>query len=52
MKINAVLMRDTLAGAADLLAWSLANGVRLRFIEQMPLDADERLARIVLEEAR
>ncbi|RUR00935.1 GTP 3',8-cyclase MoaA [Labedella endophytica] len=45
LKINAVLMRDTLAGAADLLAWSLENGVRLRFIEQMPLDADEAWAR-------
>jgi cyclic pyranopterin phosphate synthase len=45
LKINAVLMRDTLAGAADLLGWSLANGVRLRFIEQMPLDADETWAR-------
>jgi cyclic pyranopterin phosphate synthase len=45
LKINAVLMRDTLAGAADLLAWSLDNGVRLRFIEQMPLDADEQWAR-------
>ena len=41
LKINAVLMRDTLAGAADLLAWALENEVRLRFIEQMPLDADE-----------
>ncbi len=45
LKINAVLMRDTLAGAVDLLDWSLANGVRLRFIEQMPLDADEQWAR-------
>ncbi len=45
LKINAVLMRDTLAGAADLLEWALANGVRLRFIEQMPLDADEAWAR-------
>jgi GTP 3',8-cyclase len=45
LKINAVLMRDTLAGAADLLEWSLANDVRLRFIEQMPLDADEQWAR-------
>lgn len=41
LKINAVLMRDTLGGAADLLDWALANSVRLRFIEQMPLDADE-----------
>ena len=45
LKINAVLMRDTLAGAVDLLEWSLANGCRLRFIEQMPLDADEQWAR-------
>lgn len=45
LKINAVLMRDTLAGAADLLEWSLANGAQLRFIEQMPLDADEQWAR-------
>ena len=44
LKINAVLMRDTLGGAADLLEWSLANGVHLRFIEQMPLDADEQWA--------
>lgn len=40
LKINAVLMRETLADAPDLLAWSLQRGVRLRFIEQMPLDAD------------
>jgi cyclic pyranopterin phosphate synthase len=40
LKINAVLMRDTLAGAVPLLEWALANGCRLRFIEQMPLDAD------------
>ena len=45
LKINAVLMRDTLAGAADLLAWSLDNGAALRFIEQMPLDADETWVR-------
>ena len=45
LKINAVLMRDTLGGAADLLEWALANGARLRFIEQMPLDADEAWAR-------
>lgn len=45
LKINAVLMRDTLAGAADLLEWSLAHGAHLRFIEQMPLDADEQWAR-------
>ncbi len=45
LKINAVLMRDTLTGAADLLAWSLENGAALRFIEQMPLDADETWVR-------
>lgn len=44
LKINAVLMRDTLAGASDLLAWALENGAHLRFIEQMPLDADEQWA--------
>jgi cyclic pyranopterin phosphate synthase len=51
LKINAVLMRDTLAGAADLVEWSLANGVALRFIEQMPLDADETWARDNMVEA-
>lgn len=40
LKVNAVLIRETLADAPDLLAWSLRRGVRLRFIEQMPLDAD------------
>ncbi|WP_417220782.1 GTP 3',8-cyclase MoaA [Arthrobacter sp.] len=41
IKINAVLLRgvnDT--EAADLLDWSLERGFELRFIEQMPLDAD------------
>lgn len=41
IKINAVLMRginDTEACA--LLAWALEHGYELRFIEQMPLDAD------------
>jgi len=41
IKINAVALRETLGDAGDLLAWALANDVRLRFIEQMPLDADE-----------
>ncbi len=40
IKVNAVLMRETLADAPDLLAFALARGLRLRFIEQMPLDAD------------
>lgn len=41
IKVNAVLMRSTLADAPDLLAWCLENGTRLRFIEEMPLDAEE-----------
>ena len=41
IKINAVALRETLPDAGDLLAWALSAGVRLRFIEQMPLDADE-----------
>jgi len=45
LKINAVLMRDTLGGAIDLLEFAMENGCRLRFIEQMPLDADESWAR-------
>lgn len=45
LKINAVLMRETLSGAADLLQWSLTEGVALRFIEEMPLDADQKWAR-------
>ncbi|WP_026003023.1 GTP 3',8-cyclase MoaA [Rhodococcus sp. R1101] len=45
VKVNAVLMPETLEGAADLLAWCLDEGVELRFIEQMPLDADQNWAR-------
>jgi len=51
LKINAVLMRDTLRGATDLLEWALANDCRLRFIEQMPLDADEAWVRENMVEA-
>lgn len=40
LKVNAVLMPETLAGAADLLQWCLDEGCRLRFIEEMALDAD------------
>ncbi|MFF0905725.1 UNVERIFIED_CONTAM: GTP 3',8-cyclase MoaA [Kocuria sp. CPCC 205316] len=41
VKINAVLMRGVNDHEApDLLAWALAHGFALRFIEQMPLDAD------------
>lgn len=45
LKINAVLMRETLGGAAELLQWCLDSGCALRFIEQMPLDADHEWAR-------
>lgn len=45
VKINAVLMPETLHGAVDLLQWCLDEGVSLRFIEQMPLDADQEWAR-------
>ncbi len=46
VKVNAVLMRPTLDGAADLLQWCLDEGVELRFIEEMPLDADQEWARL------
>jgi cyclic pyranopterin phosphate synthase len=45
LKVNAVLMRETLADAPALLAWAVARGAQLRFIEQMPLDADATWAR-------
>ncbi|WP_426302850.1 GTP 3',8-cyclase MoaA [Arthrobacter sp. R-11] len=41
VKLNAVLMRGINdAEAPGLLAWALDRGYELRFIEQMPLDAD------------
>ncbi|CAM3083681.1 Cyclic pyranopterin monophosphate synthase [Arthrobacter ulcerisalmonis] len=41
VKINAVLMRGINDGeAASLLDWAVGRGYELRFIEQMPLDAD------------
>lgn len=41
VKINAVLMRGINdAEAPSLLAWAVERGYELRFIEQMPLDAD------------
>ncbi|HLT61040.1 MAG TPA: GTP 3',8-cyclase MoaA [Microlunatus sp.] len=40
VKINAVLLRGVNDHEApDLLAWAMAEGVELRIIEQMPLDA-------------
>ncbi|WP_373454835.1 GTP 3',8-cyclase MoaA [Rhodococcus sp. 05-2254-6] len=52
VKVNAVLMRDTLSGAVDLLRWCLDEGVALRFIEQMPLDADHAWARANMIDAQ
>ncbi len=41
VKINAVLMRGINdAESPELLAWAVERGYELRFIEQMPLDAD------------
>ncbi|MCH8612548.1 GTP 3',8-cyclase MoaA [Arsenicicoccus dermatophilus] len=40
LKVNAVAMRGINdEGVADVLAWCLERGYSLRFIEQMPLDA-------------
>ncbi|PFG43922.1 cyclic pyranopterin monophosphate synthase subunit MoaA [Isoptericola jiangsuensis] len=56
VKINAVLVRGVnLDHAADLLAWCLERGFELRFIEQMPLDADhswDRTAMVTAAEVR
>ncbi len=46
IKINAVLLRGVNDDqAAELLGWALDRGHQLRFIEQMPLDADHSWAR-------
>jgi GTP 3',8-cyclase len=46
VKVNAVAMRGVNdSSVADLLAWCLERGYELRFIEQMPLDADHRWER-------
>jgi len=40
VKVNAVAMREVNDhSAADILAWCLERGYQMRFIEQMPLDA-------------
>lgn len=52
VKINAVLMPETLHGAADLLQWCLDEGVALRFIEEMPLDADHEWVRADMLDAQ
>ncbi len=46
VKVNAVAMRDVNdSGVADLLGWCLERGYELRFIEQMPLDAQHQWQR-------
>ena len=46
VKINAVLLRGVNDDqAAELLEWALDRGHELRFIEQMPLDADHSWTR-------
>jgi len=56
VKINSVLMRGVNDHEAfDLLAWAMAEQVQLRFIEQMPLDAQhawERSQMITAAEIR
>lgn len=46
VKVNAVLMRGINdMQAPELLRWCLARGYQLRFIEQMPLDAQHQWSR-------
>jgi len=46
VKVNAVLMRGLNDDQApELLRWSIEHGYELRFIEQMPLDAQHRWSR-------
>lgn len=54
VKINAVLLRGVNdAQAPELLSWALERGYHLRFIEQMPLDAQhgwDRAAMVTADE--
>ena len=46
VKVNAVLLRGVNdAEAPELLRWAIAEGYQLRFIEQMPLDAQHGWSR-------
>lgn len=45
VKVNAVALRENLSRAPQLLRWCLERGLSLRFIESMPLDADETWTR-------
>ena len=49
IKLNAVLLRGTNDDqAAELLGWSIEHGYDLRFIEQMPLDAQHDWSRAAM----
>ena len=49
IKLNAVLLRGVNDDqAAELLRWSIAHGYELRFIEQMPLDAQHGWSRAAM----
>jgi len=49
VKINAVLLRDVNDDQApELLAWAIEHGYELRFIEQMPLDAQHDWSRAAM----
>lgn len=49
IKLNAVLLRGTNDDqAAELLRWSIDHGYELRFIEQMPLDAQHDWSRAAM----
>ena len=56
LKVNAVVMRGVNDdGVADLLEWCLDRGYELRFIEQMPLDAQhgwDRVSMVTAAEVR
>ncbi len=56
VKINTVLLRGVNDHeAADLVAWAVDTGVQLRFIEQMPLDAQhawQRTEMVTADEIR
>ncbi|MGN0063119.1 MAG: GTP 3',8-cyclase MoaA [Nocardioides sp.] len=53
VKVNAVLLRDVNdAQAADLLSWCLERDYELRFIEQMPLDAQHAWSRAEMVTAK
>ena len=49
VKLNAVLLREINDDQApELLAWAIAQGYQLRFIEQMPLDAQHGWSRAAM----